>query len=251
MNKEKVRELATELATVLKKAHHLNYYEHIKIWLEQNQPEPVIVGLSDEQVKELVEVLYNKTDVSNPHEPEFHIKKWLKKQTFAQPESILSNNQVYSELYQEYMVVKSELEQLKSQQFTPDWNTSPDWANWLAQDSDGQWQWYEDKPVTYEINWSSKKDNDSAHGAVKSWKESLQERPKPTPQVEVGQIWMCLKNGLHYEISSVGKLKSEISGGWDDSVNYIYVAMDGTVMNPNPYTHTMSNFLAKFERVGA
>ena len=25
----------------------------------------------------------------------------------------------------------------------PDWEDAPDWANWLAQDMDGEWYWYE------------------------------------------------------------------------------------------------------------
>ncbi len=31
----------------------------------------------------------------------------------------------------------------------PSWNNAPDWANYLAQDDDGNWHWYESEP-----NWS-------------------------------------------------------------------------------------------------
>jgi hypothetical protein len=27
------------------------------------------------------------------------------------------------------------------------WKMAPAWANWLAQDADGTWWWYENKPV--------------------------------------------------------------------------------------------------------
>ena len=26
------------------------------------------------------------------------------------------------------------------------WDEAPDWANWLAQDEDGEWYWYKAKP---------------------------------------------------------------------------------------------------------
>ena len=28
----------------------------------------------------------------------------------------------------------------------PDWKDAPEWANWLAIDSNGMWYWYKDKP---------------------------------------------------------------------------------------------------------
>jgi hypothetical protein len=27
-----------------------------------------------------------------------------------------------------------------------DWENAPEWANWLAQDHDGGWWWFENKP---------------------------------------------------------------------------------------------------------
>lgn len=29
---------------------------------------------------------------------------------------------------------------------TPHWVDAPEWAQWLAQDEDGQWHWFQDKP---------------------------------------------------------------------------------------------------------
>lgn len=34
----------------------------------------------------------------------------------------------------------------------PDWKDAPEWAQWLAQDSDGEWYWFEVKPVLTESN---------------------------------------------------------------------------------------------------
>lgn len=32
---------------------------------------------------------------------------------------------------------------------TPHWDDAPTWANWLAQDEDGNWHWFESKPYVY------------------------------------------------------------------------------------------------------
>lgn len=32
----------------------------------------------------------------------------------------------------------------------PDWKDAPDWANWLAQEADGQWWWFE-----HPVEWCS------------------------------------------------------------------------------------------------
>ena len=35
----------------------------------------------------------------------------------------------------------------------PTWDSAPEWANWLAQDSDGRWFWYELEPRERETEW--------------------------------------------------------------------------------------------------
>jgi hypothetical protein len=37
----------------------------------------------------------------------------------------------------------------------PDWGKAPDWANWCAQDQDGQWYWYKNKPQWKDSFWAS------------------------------------------------------------------------------------------------
>lgn len=29
----------------------------------------------------------------------------------------------------------------------PDWKDSPEWANWVAMDDDGEWYWHEKDPI--------------------------------------------------------------------------------------------------------
>lgn len=31
---------------------------------------------------------------------------------------------------------------------TPNWNYAPPWANYVAQDEDGVWNWFSDKPIS-------------------------------------------------------------------------------------------------------
>lgn len=64
-------------------------------------------------------------------------------------------------------------------QGAPDWSDAPSWAEWLAQDSDGWWYWYEVKPRILHLCWivmggkhiSAKK---SIQGD--NWKNTLQKR---------------------------------------------------------------------------
>ena len=66
---------------------------------------------------------------------------------------------------------------------TPDWSNAPDWANWLAMDSEGEWHWYENKPEKEFVFWLPtggrfafiKTDTDN-------WESSLQQRPQNPDQ---------------------------------------------------------------------
>jgi hypothetical protein len=63
----------------------------------------------------------------------------------------------------------------------PDWKDAPEWANYLAMDSDGLWAWHEKKPFTasYTNVWMSR-DYGKVEVAYKpdcTWQGSLEERP--------------------------------------------------------------------------
>jgi hypothetical protein len=38
----------------------------------------------------------------------------------------------------------------------PDWRGAPVWANFLAQDGDGEWYWFECRPVPLKGQWRAK-----------------------------------------------------------------------------------------------
>ena len=62
----------------------------------------------------------------------------------------------------------------------PPWSEAPPWAKWRAQDEDGSWFWYSEKPIEKEdmfdsggkillCKWSSDNPN---------WKTTMQKRPE-------------------------------------------------------------------------
>ena len=163
MIEEKVREFVSQFT-----AMNFDVERVITKWLEQNPIEPVVVGLSDEQV--------------------------------------------YTELYQEYQTVKNELEQLKSQ-FMPDWDGAPDWAT----------------DVRIRVHWVDINGKGSACDVIYEEK-----RPKPTTTVEVGQVWSNKVGGESKVIAVNNKqvVRECISGGFG-----------GFMIN------STEDFLAKFERV--
>lgn len=63
----------------------------------------------------------------------------------------------------------------------PDWSTAPDWANYLAKDSNGQWYWFEKKPLLSMMFWIVNPSNDGKSEIVSEdswWRNSLEEKPK-------------------------------------------------------------------------
>lgn len=258
--------------------------DDIETWIGESLSEPVVVGLTDEQVDAFAH--HYGLSVTDQVKTGIELKKWLKTQTFAQPEVKevpvgLSEKQVkrlvaymnvsneplyddivtfldtqtfvqpkevsdeelrdsYQALQEDFNRVSKELEQLKLQQFTLDWSKAPEWANWLAQDANGGWYLYENKPVRGITQWGRCDKHDAVSFHVNpEWINTLQERPKPTPQVEF-DVDYIYKNAK-YSVQSVGKMR--IGDDWVECVTYVNDDYSAT------YTRTLSDFLAKFERV--
>ena len=62
----------------------------------------------------------------------------------------------------------------------PSWDTAPQWANWLAQDSCGRWYWYSIEPMyTKRGEWIVEGIyGDSTKALIKSAETTLQQRPE-------------------------------------------------------------------------
>ena len=61
----------------------------------------------------------------------------------------------------------------------PSWDTAPDWANWLAQDSCGRWFWYSREPsYNKDRVWRTEGVNGRALiASIKGAEKTLQQRP--------------------------------------------------------------------------
>jgi hypothetical protein len=208
------------------------------------QPEvkEIVVGLSDRQTNDVVSLFAYDSDESLEYAE--ILRKYLNTQTFAQPVEF-SNVELrdsYQNLIEDFEALSKELEQIKEQRFTPNWDDAPEWANWLAQDVTGQWIWFGERPTAGNVEswgWNTYQDK-FFKIQVKNWKQTLQQRPTPEPVVEVGQTWNS-DYGDEYDVKIIGLGKREQD--WEDSICYQYVS------NKTMHVTTLEYFLTKFEQV--
>jgi hypothetical protein len=60
-------------------------------------------------------------------------------------------------------------------QLKPSWNEAPSFANYLAQDPDGIWYWFEEKPKLGDKCWLDR-GFDRRECRIPNWQQSLEER---------------------------------------------------------------------------
>lgn len=61
----------------------------------------------------------------------------------------------------------------------PSWKDAPEWAEWLAQDEDGEWNWLAGLPVKYVDGWTAVKIKGCCKGlALGDWRDTLEKRPE-------------------------------------------------------------------------
>lgn len=170
LSDEQVRDLASVVSSVDYDDFHTTRYDVlIQNYLKTQtftQPETTVVGLSDEQVNAFA--CYYGLSTTEQSKLRCELKKWLNTQIFVHSEPPLSNEQVYGELYQEYQDVKKEIEQLKSQQFQPNWDESPTSAT----------------EFTVTGNWYNKNGT-----RLSGFHVSRIARPVVKPTLAVGQTW--------------------------------------------------------------
>lgn len=71
----------------------------------------------------------------------------------------------------------------------PRWLDAPEWAEWLAQDADGEWYWYKSKPVeTKECHWHAGNQFCAKGVVLGDWRDTLEQRPadmhKSEPEID-------------------------------------------------------------------
>ena len=60
----------------------------------------------------------------------------------------------------------------------PSWEDAPEWAEWLAQDEDGEWKWLAGLPGKYVDGWTAVKIKGHCKGlALGDWRDTLEKRP--------------------------------------------------------------------------
>lgn len=61
----------------------------------------------------------------------------------------------------------------------PSWSEAPKWAMWLAQNDDGQWWWYQNKPIfAPEMGYFCPDGGLSAEATyANGWEDTLEKRP--------------------------------------------------------------------------
>ena len=61
---------------------------------------------------------------------------------------------------------------------TPDWKDAPEWAMFLAMDSNGSWYWFERQPKSGRTLWIENDGLIQSAGEGQTWADSLTIRPK-------------------------------------------------------------------------
>lgn len=61
----------------------------------------------------------------------------------------------------------------------PSWSEAPSWAMWLAQNDDGQWWWYEEKPILCSHMGCFCEEGGRSEEATyaEDWEDTLEQRP--------------------------------------------------------------------------
>jgi len=61
----------------------------------------------------------------------------------------------------------------------PSWGDAPEWAQWLAMDVDGEWNWFEAEPQIVRSLWcvAAGKQHTKAEPNFGNWKNTLEQRP--------------------------------------------------------------------------
>lgn len=64
--------------------------------------------------------------------------------------------------------------------YKPSWEDAPEWAKYLAMDEDGEWFWYETKPIIGTYMWNDRPGRYREANPINQevdWKTTLEARP--------------------------------------------------------------------------
>jgi hypothetical protein len=81
----------------------------------------------------------------------------------------------------------------------PDWRDAPKWAQWVAQDEDRSWTWFEHKPEIENSYWSSESSKEGRSKLASlgaGWELSLESRPAEDPETTIEVLRNDLNTAL-------------------------------------------------------
>lgn len=114
----------------------------------------------------------------------------------------------------------------------PDWKDSPRWANWLTQDKNGEWFWWELEPKYFdEVWWNSGGEYTWARRTLCVYKDSslaLYERPPQHREDFVKQ------GNSFYMNKAVDNIRNELAGKIQQAINQNQECFVGYWMKQNP-----------------
>lgn len=134
----------------------------------------------------------------------------------------------------------------------PSWEDAPEWADWLAQDEDGEWKWLAGLPGKYVDGWTAVKIKGCCKGSVLGdWRDTLERRPEAmtttVSQEDIGHLGMKSDHGKpilgaippHAELA-VGRVlafgaEKYARGNWDHVADHENRYMDAALRHLNAH----------------
>lgn len=94
----------------------------------------------------------------------------------------------------------------------PNWNDAPEWAQWLAQDFNGDWCWYEEMPMSDDKieKWLSLgKTWQKLYSYNSNWKQTLEKRPVIVNNIEDTVCVTVVTNNLCWQEDAILNVEKE------------------------------------------
>lgn len=134
----------------------------------------------------------------------------------------------------------------------PSWDKAEGWAEWLAQDQDGEWKWLAGLPGKYVDGWTAVKIKGCCKGfTLGDWRDTLERRPEAmtttVSQEDIGHLGMKSDHGKpilgaippHAELA-VGRVltfgaEKYARGNWDHVADHENRYMDAALRHLNAH----------------
>jgi hypothetical protein len=267
------------LADFIRYRYELDYstdyiQDDLVTWFgEGSLQEPVVVGLSDEQVHEFIDAWHKSTR----YDAVGVYKDWAKTQTFAEPydlESLRIATDLHDRAAEGFKNVVKEITVpvgLSNEQilgFISEWFNSDDidaievYKEWAKSQTFAQ-PVVGNSDTRFSPDWDDAPKSATSCQVKRVWLDALgipvefkvlidEQRPTPpAPKVEVGQVWKY-KNST-YVVTGIERIKGKTKIGteWVDDLELVHYHRGTNLVSIEfqAYTRTMEDFLTKFEQV--